>query len=87
MVTGASWVHFKPRKTKIGQKTSLTPFFHRGLQLLILVDIFTLVTDCPLQEKDHFNLRYRNKIISIYPSYKAGVKSTLMNFYKCKLQM
>ena len=34
MVTGASWVHFKPLKTKIGQKTSLTPFFHRNLQLL-----------------------------------------------------
>ena len=32
MVTGASWVHFKPRKTKIGEKKSLTPFFHRALQ-------------------------------------------------------
>ena len=34
MVTGASWVQFKPRKTKIGQKKSLTPFFHWALQLL-----------------------------------------------------
>ena len=34
IVTGASWVHFNPRKTKIGQKKSLTPFFHRDLQLL-----------------------------------------------------
>ena len=33
IVTGASWVHFNPRKTKIGQKKSLTPFFHRDLQL------------------------------------------------------
>ena len=32
IVTGASWVHFNPRKTKIGQKKSLTPFFHRDLQ-------------------------------------------------------
>ena len=34
IVTGASWVHFTPRKTKIGQEKSLTPFFHRALQLL-----------------------------------------------------
>ena len=33
MVSGASWVLFKQRKTKIGQKTSLTPFFHRDLQI------------------------------------------------------
>ena len=32
IVTEASWVHFNPRKTKIGQKKSLTPFFHRDLQ-------------------------------------------------------
>ena len=35
IVTGASWVHFNPRKTKIGQKKSLTPFCHRDLQLII----------------------------------------------------
>ena len=33
MANGASWVHFKPWKTKIGQKKSLTPFFHRALHL------------------------------------------------------
>ena len=33
IVTEVSWVHFNPRKTKIGQKKSLTPFFHRDLQL------------------------------------------------------
>ena len=33
MVTGASWVHFKPRKTKISQKKSLTPFFHQALHI------------------------------------------------------
>ena len=37
MVTGASWVHFKPRKTKIGQKKSLTPLFHRALQLSVVI--------------------------------------------------
>ena len=34
MVTGASWVHFKPRKTKIGQKKGLTPFLHESLQFI-----------------------------------------------------
>ena len=36
IVTEASWVHFNPRKTKIGQKKSLTPFFHRDLHLISL---------------------------------------------------
>ena len=36
-VTGASWVHFNPRKTKIGQKKSLTPFFHRDLQFASVI--------------------------------------------------
>ena len=27
LVNGASWGHFKPRKTKIGQKCQLCPFF------------------------------------------------------------
>ena len=40
IVTGESWVHFNPRKTKIGQKKSLTPFFHRDLQLSIPCDEF-----------------------------------------------
>ena len=35
IVTGASWVHFNPRKTKIGPKKSLKPFVHRGLQLFL----------------------------------------------------
>ena len=34
-ITGVSCVHFNPRKTKISQKKSLTPFFHRALQLLV----------------------------------------------------
>ena len=34
VVTGASWVHFKPRKTKIGQKKSLTPFSTGLLQII-----------------------------------------------------
>ena len=34
IVTGVSWVHFNSRKTKIGQKKSLTTFFHWDLHLL-----------------------------------------------------
>ena len=46
IVTEASWVHFNPRKTKIGQKKSLTPFFHRDLQLIAgQIGILELVFD------------------------------------------
>ena len=33
MVTGASWVHFKPRKTKIGQKKRLTAFLFESVEM------------------------------------------------------
>ena len=39
IVTGASWIHFKPRKIKVCQKKSLTPFFHRGLKLYIYSEL------------------------------------------------
>ena len=47
------------------------------MSLGVIIDLggYFYISNCPLQEKDHFNLWYRNKIISIYPSYKAGVKS------------
>ena len=35
MVTRVSWVHFKPRKTEIGQKKRLTPFLLESLQLVV----------------------------------------------------
>ena len=37
VVTEASWVHFKERKTKIGQKMSILPFLHWAFQLLFLI--------------------------------------------------
>ena len=70
MVTGASWVHFNPRKTKIGQKKSLTPFFHWALQLFITVlrcttqhfQIWTIIVNntCVLMSIWSYSTLYRS---------------------------
>ena len=58
MVTGASWVHFKPGKTKIGQKTSLTPFFHRPLQFIHIIPGTTFIEALSLEEAGYIHVLY-----------------------------